>query len=89
MRARWSGDGDYVFGARRGKPREYRNAQRALAAAAEQAGLGDVRYHDLRHSTTSLLLQRGDLSTVSAYVGHSDSAVTAKVYAHALGTAEE
>jgi integrase len=89
MQARWSADDDFVFSARRGKPREYRNLRRALATAAKEAGLGHVRPHDLRHSATSIMLQHGDLATVSRYVGHSNAAVTARVYAHAIGTAAE
>ena len=89
MEARWSGEDDFVFSARKGKPREYRNLRRALAIAAEAAGLGHVRPHDLRHSATSIMLQHGDLATVSAYVGHSNSQVTARVYAHAIGTPAE
>jgi integrase len=89
MRARWSGDDDYVFSARRGKPREYRNVRRALSRAAEKAGLPPVRLHDLRHGFTSAALQHGDLATVSRYVGHANVGVTARVYAHALGSPAE
>ena len=89
MKARWSGDDDYVFSARKGKPVEYRNLRRALAVAAEEAGLGHVRPHDLRHTFTSNLLQNVDLATASRYVGHKNVQVTAKVYAHAIGSAAE
>jgi integrase len=74
MKARWSADDDFVFSARKGKPCEYRNLRRALALAAKDAGLGHVRAHDLRHTATSLLLQAGDLATVSKYVGMGTSA---------------
>jgi integrase len=89
MKARWSADGDFVFSARQGKPVEYRNLRRALDAAAEEAGLGHVRPHDLRHSATSILLQHVDLGTVSRYVGHANVAVTARVYSHAIGSPTE
>jgi integrase len=78
-----------VFAARRGKPREYRNLRRALAVAAEAAGLGHFRPHDLCHTATSILLQHGDLATVSKYVGHKNSQVTARVYSHAIGSPAE
>jgi integrase len=42
-----------------------------------------IRFHDLRHSTATLLLHAGvDLETVSAVLGHSQLSVTADYYAH-------
>jgi site-specific recombinase XerD len=42
-----------------------------------------IRFHDLRHSTATLLLHAGvDLKTVSAVLGHSQLSVTADYYAH-------
>lgn len=89
MRARWSGDSDYVFSGSAGRPKQYRNVRRALARAAKQAGLSGPRMHDLRHGFTSAALQHGDLATVSEYVGHANVGVTARVYAHALGSPAE
>jgi integrase len=89
MRARWSADNDYCFSARRGKPKEYRNVRRALARAAEKAGLPGVYLHLLRHTFTSAALTHADLATVSKYVGHANVGVTARVYAHALGSPAE
>ena len=89
MKARWSGSEDFVFSACKGAPRQYRNLRRALAVAADEARLGHVRAHDLRHSATSVLLQHTDLATASKYVGHGDPSVTARVYGHAMGTAAE
>ena len=60
-----------------------------LGGSGGKAGLGHVTAHDLRHSATSILLQHGDLATVSKAVGHANPNVTTKVYAHALGTPEE
>jgi len=48
-----------------------------------------VRAHDFRHSSTSAALQHGDLATVSRYVGHANAGVTARVYAHAIGSPAE
>lgn len=43
------------------------------------------RFHDLRHAHASALLASGvDLTTVSGLLGHSDSSVTLRTYAHAL-----
>jgi integrase len=89
MAARWSADDDFVFSGSRLRPQAYRNVRRALAVAAEEAGLEGVRAHDLRHSYVSNLLAHGDLATVSRAAGHANVHVTAKLYSHALGSPEE
>jgi len=50
------------------------------------AGLPDeTRFHDLRHTTASLLLGEGvPVPVVSQLLGHADSSITLKVYAHML-----
>lgn len=50
--------------------------------AAERAGLGDVTPHVLRHTAAVWMASSGiDLAKVSQYLGHSNVATTAKVYA--------
>ena len=42
-----------------------------------------IRYHDLRHSCASLLLANGvSLKQIQEWLGHSDFAITANIYAH-------
>ena len=51
-------------------------------AGAIAAGLGHARFHDLRHSTASELVNAGvDLFTVGGVLGHKSQASTAR-YAH-------
>ena len=46
-------------------------------------GLPHIRYHDLRHTTASLLIAKGyDIKRVSVWLGHSDIATTANIYGH-------
>lgn len=48
-----------------------------------KAGLPVIRLHDLRHTTASLLLNLGhNLKEIQEWLGHSDIATTANVYAH-------
>ena len=48
-----------------------------------KAGLRDIRYHDLRHTYASQLLAQGEPVTyVSQQLGHANSHITFKVYAH-------
>jgi integrase len=59
------------------------NSRRSSGAIRAEAGLGSTRFHDLRHTCVTLLL---DLGTpphiVREIVGHSDIEVTMTVYAH-------
>ena len=51
----------------------------------KEAGLPDVRFHDLRHgAATVLLAAKVDLKVVSELLGHSSVAITADIYAHVL-----
>lgn len=53
-------------------------------------GVPPIRFHDLRHNTATLLLSLGiPLPVVSEILGHADSAVTARVYAHVLPASRE
>ncbi|MBQ9721779.1 MAG: site-specific integrase [Oscillospiraceae bacterium] len=52
-------------------------------ALLEKNGLPRIRFHDLRHSCATLLVQSGiPINTVSDWVGHSDVTTTLKFYAH-------
>jgi integrase len=49
-----------------------------------------VRFHDLRHTVASLLLSDGgSLRAVSQRLGHSNPALTLRVYAHCMPTDDE
>jgi integrase len=53
------------------------------ARLRDEARLPKIRFHDLRHTYASLLLQSGsDLKTVSTALGHSSVAITADTYSH-------
>lgn len=46
-------------------------------------GLRKIRFHDLRHTFASILINRDvPLLNVSAFLGHSDISTTANIYAH-------
>ena len=53
----------------------------------KKAGLPQgTRFHDLRHSAASLLIAEGvPVPVVSHLLGHADSGITLRVYAHLLG----
>ena len=61
-----------------------RNLNRHFYRIREAAGLSAYRFHDLRHTAVSLLLDLGvPPHVVKEIVGHSAIEVTMTVYAHA------
>ena len=59
-------------------------AYRRMKLLLEQAGLPDIRFHDLRHTFATLALQNGvDVKTVSSMLGHYDAGFTLRTYTHA------
>ena len=55
----------------------------AFPKLLEKNNLRRIRYHDLRHSCASLLLANGvPMKQIQEWLGHSDFATTANVYAH-------
>ena len=54
------------------------------------AGLGHIRFHDLRHTFATMALQNGvDVKTVSAMLGHYDAGFTLRTYTHATRQMQE
>jgi integrase len=71
------------------KPRRHGPISKGLARRAASLGLGRVRFHDLRHTHATLLLQAGvPVAAVSARLGHANAAVTLGIYSHATSDAE-
>jgi integrase len=60
-----------------GKPEAEDRSREAIPAR--------LRFHDLRHSVASMLLSKGaSLRAVSQRLGHSNPAMTLRVYAHCM-----
>ncbi len=65
-----------------GKPLYKILLERALRRACKKAGITEFRFHDLRHTFASQLVQLGvDLYTVQRLMGHKDGRMTQR-YAH-------
>jgi len=59
------------------------NLTRRFRSFLNRAGLRRIRFHDLHHSTATLLLEQGvDLVVIKELLGHAHIGVTAGVYAH-------
>jgi len=58
---------------------------RYMEPALEQAGLRRIRFHDLRHTLGSLLIQDGaSLAYVKEQMGHSSIQITVDTYGHII-----
>ena len=58
--------------------------------ALKAAGLPKVRFHDLRHTYASLLIEQGEnIKYVQNQLGHATPTVTLNVYAHLMKPANQ
>ncbi|MCU0809445.1 MAG: site-specific integrase [Thiobacillaceae bacterium] len=75
---------DHVFTRSDGDPWGKNHHVRLLKAACEQAKIEpEIRFHELRHTYASTLAQLGvDLLTISKLLGHADTRITSRHYAH-------
>jgi integrase len=73
-----------VFPNRKGKPMDGENIKhRIFYKVTEKMGLLKFRFHDIRHTFASLLLQQGEsLHYVKEQMGHSSIQTTVDIYGH-------
>lgn len=65
----------------------------AFKKILDKNNLRHIRFHDLRHTCASLLLNKGkqkgvDLKDIQAWLGHSDFSTTANIYSHIDATSK-
>lgn len=76
-------DNNLVFPSEVGTPIEARNLLRHFHQTLKEAGLPSIRWHDLRHTTATLLLNMGVPGrTIMEILGHSQISLTLNTYAH-------
>ncbi len=77
---------ELVFPSEAGTPIEMNNfSERVFKPLLTQAGLRRIRFHDLRHTFGSLLIQTGaSLAYVRDQMGHSSIQVTVDIYGHLI-----
>ena len=74
-----------IFPSTSGTPADQRNLHRDFKRVLENAGLPNIRFHDFRHTTATLMLINGiPLIVVSRRLGHSKPSVTLDIYGHYL-----
>ncbi len=88
---KWGGHGGLVFCTPLGTPIEATNLTRQFKAHLKTAKIPDtLRWHDLRHSSATLMLAQGvNPRVVMETLGHRQISMTMNVYAHALPDAKQ
>ncbi len=84
MGAAWGNAWNLVFTTEAGLPLRYDQFVRQFHALMAMCALPTTtRFHDLRHTFATLLIERGvSVKVVSELLGHSSIAITLAVYAH-------
>ena len=78
-------DHDLVFCTDRGRPLSWRNVTREFKRFLRTAGLKEIRFHDLRHTNATLLLEAEvHPKVVQERLGHSTIGVTLDIYSHVM-----
>ncbi len=84
-----AGGSEWVFPSPTGGPISPDSVLNMLHRVLERAGLPEIRFHDMRHTTATLALQNGvDIKTVSGMLGHFSAGFTLDTYAHVTTAAQ-
>jgi integrase len=88
---RWQNiERDLVFVSSLGTPLSQNNMRRQFHGLAKNAGLRQIRIHDMRHTAASLMIATGvNMKVVSETLGHSSIRITLDLYAHLLDEQKE
>ena len=80
----WPGHG-LIFTTSVGTPIHQRNLLRDFKKQLEKAGLPEIRFHDLRHTAASVMLNHNfPVIKVSRMLGHARPSITLDIYGHLL-----
>ncbi len=76
---------DMVFPSTIGTPIDPTNILKKFRQSLKKAGLPRLRFHDLRHTSASMMLNNGvDVLVASRRLGHAKPSITLDVYGHLL-----
>ena len=86
---RWVENG-LIFTTSLGTPIHARNLLRYFKNLLDEAGLPEIRFHDLRHTAASIMLNHGvPVIVVSRRLGHARPSITLDVYGHLIPNMDE
>jgi integrase len=80
----WNAE-DLIFPSKAGKPMDPGNLRRMYKNLLKSAGLPNIRFHDLRHTAATLMLNNGiPVLIVSRRLGHAKPSITLDIYGHLI-----
>ena len=84
-------DMDLVFPSEAGTPIDSHHlTARVFQPALQKATLPRIRFHDLRHTYASMLIQQGEnIKYIQSQLGHSSPTVTLGIYSHLMEPANQ
>ena len=83
-------DNNIVFPSTIGTPMNRSNLRKRFQTALRNAGLPSIRFHDLRHTAASLMLNNGiPVIIVSKRLGHARASITLDVYGHLIPSKQQ
>jgi integrase len=78
-------DNNLLFPSKIGTPLNQRNLLRLFKKVLHASGIREIRFHDLRHTAASLMLNHGiPPLVVSKRLGHAKVSITLDTYGHLL-----
>ena len=76
-------DSGYIFVRQDGEPYYPGYPSHKLLKVISKNDLPRIRWHDLRHSTASMLIEKGwHMKDISDWLGHNDISTTMNIYGH-------
>lgn len=83
-------ENDLIFPTKLGSPMYSANMYKIFKGVLKLASLPNIRFHDLRHTAATLMLQQGvHPKVVQERLGHSDITQTLGTYSHVLPSMQE
>jgi integrase len=84
MGTRWQ-ENDMLFPSSIGTPMNQSNLYKNFKDMIQNAGLPNIRFHDLRHTAASIMLNHNiPIIVVSRRLGHSKASITLDIYGHLM-----
>ena len=78
-------ENDLIFPSSRGTPQDQFNIYHKFKTLIKTAGLPEIRFHDLRHTAASLMIDhKVPINVVSKRLGHSRVSITLDTYTHLI-----
>lgn len=82
-------DHDLIFPSNIGTSKNQSNLYREFKTYLREAGIKDIRFHDLRHTAASIMINHGiPISVITRRLGYSKSSITLDTYGHLMPSME-